>query len=69
MENFSPEELARIREEEVRRINANSARNAFAEMTLDYWEKYPTTPYSGLVEQQRWFRIFAVKQGLVRPNQ
>jgi hypothetical protein len=55
-------ELERIREEEVRATNTMAAFEAFKGMALLAAQKGPPKPFSGLVEQQRWFRLLAAKQ-------
>lgn len=51
--------LERIREEEVREENTIAAFEAFKGLALLTVQKRPPEPYSGLVEQQRWFRLAA----------
>jgi len=55
-------ELERIREEEVRAANTHAAFEAFKGMAFLAIRNHPPEPYSGLVEQQRWFRLLAEKQ-------
>jgi hypothetical protein len=52
-------ELERIREEEARDENTISAFEAFKGLALLEVQRRPPDPYSGLVEQQRWFRLAA----------
>ena len=54
-------ELERIREEEVRNENTIRAFEVFEGLALLELEKRPPEPYSGLVEQQRWFRLAAMQ--------
>jgi len=56
-------ELERMREEDVRRANTAAAFKAFAGMALLSIRERPPEPYSGLVEQQRWFRLAAAMEG------
>jgi len=55
-------ELERMREEEVRRENTIAAFETFKGMALLCIRDRPPGPTSGLVEQQRWFRLAAKKQ-------
>ena len=59
-------ELERIREEEVRKVDTIRAFEVFTGMAFLATHNFPPKPTSGLVEQQRWFRLFAVKEGLIR---
>jgi hypothetical protein len=58
--------LEKIREEEVRNADTQAAFRAFAGMALHIIRSRPPEPTSGLVEQQRWFRLLAQRQGLVK---
>jgi hypothetical protein len=51
--------LERIREDEVRVADTWAAFEAFKGLALLAERNHPSEPYSGLVEQQRWFRLFA----------
>ena len=55
-------ELERMREEEVRKENTPAAFEAFEGMALLSIRDRPPEPYSGLVEQQRWFRMAAGRE-------
>jgi len=55
-------ELERIREDEVRKENTIAAFKAFEGMALLISRSRPPEPTSGLVEQQRWFRLAAARQ-------
>lgn len=55
-------ELERMREEEVRRENTIAAFETFKGMALLAIRDHPPEPTSGLVEQQRWFRLAAARQ-------
>jgi hypothetical protein len=50
-------ELERIREEEVRAADTWAAFQAFDGLATLEPQKNPPEPYSGLVEQQRWFKL------------
>ena len=52
-------ELERIREEEVREENTIRAFEVLKGLALLENQKRPPEPYSGLVEQQRWFSLAA----------
>ena len=64
-------ELERMREEDVRNENTIRAFEAFEGMAFLATRNFPPEPTSGLVEQQRWFRLLAEKQKLAieEPNQ
>jgi hypothetical protein len=66
LEEADPE-LQRMREEKVRATNTMAAFDAFKGVALQYARDHPPEPTSGLVEQQRWFRLFAERQGLIKP--
>ena len=51
--------LERFREEEVRNENTMAAFERFKGLALLTIQKRPPKPYSGLVEQQRWFSLAA----------
>ncbi len=53
-----------MREDEVRAVNTIAAFKAFEGMALHLILDHPPEPTSGLVKQQRWFRIAAQKQEL-----
>lgn len=55
-------ELERMREEEVRTQNTISNFETYKGMALLCIRDRPPGPTSGLVEQQRWFRLLAEKQ-------
>ncbi len=64
-------ELERMREEEVSKQDTIANFETFTGMALLCIRDRPPEPTSGLVEQQRWFRILAEKQKLAseEPNQ
>jgi hypothetical protein len=51
--------LERFREEEVRGQNTMASFETFKGLALMELQRRPPEPYSGLVEQQRWFRLAA----------
>jgi hypothetical protein len=55
-------ELERMREEEIRNENTIRAFEVFEGMAFLANRNFPPEPTSGLVEQQRWFRILAERQ-------
>jgi hypothetical protein len=54
-------ELERMREEDIRRQDTISNFETFSGMALLAIRDQPPEPTSGLVEQQRWFRLIAGK--------
>ena len=56
-------ELERIREEEVMQADTCDSIRAFTGLALENAKSFPPGPTSGLVEQQRLFRLLAEKQG------
>lgn len=48
-------ELARMREEDIRRADTAQAMRAFEGLLPSVLKDRPPAPWSGLVEQQRWF--------------
>ena len=59
-------ELERMREEDVRNANTQSSIRALKGMALMSLPNHPPKPTSGLVEQQRWFQLFALSEGLIK---
>lgn len=59
-------ELEQMREEEVRGADTARAFEIFEGMALLANRNFPPEPTSGLVEQQRWFQLSAIRQGLVK---
>lgn len=63
--NAGPE-LQRVREAEVRAADTAAALKAFTGLALAAARANPPKPTSGLVEQQRWFRLIAEQQKRAR---
>jgi hypothetical protein len=59
-------ELEKIRFEEVRNADTQRSVRALKGMALMSLPNHPPKATSGLVEQQRWFRIIAVREGLIK---
>ncbi len=59
-------ELERMREEDIRRQNTMANFETFTGMALLAIRDHPPQPTSGLVEQQRWFRLLAENQERIR---
>jgi hypothetical protein len=59
-------ELEKIRFEEVRNADTQASVRALAGMALMSLPSHPPKPTSGLVEQQRWFRLYAIRKGLIK---
>jgi hypothetical protein len=59
-------ELERMREEDVRNTDTKRSIRALKGIALMTLPNHPPEPTSGLVEQQRWFRLIALREGLIK---